>query len=102
MISFLRGPELAGDLPLAAGARGTVPSTEAPFGAVEGGPGLGVLTLDDFVLRLESSRAFATASSLLRSGEVERSLAQRPLEELEAQLVAVALQVSSIGYNLLD
>ena len=88
--SFLQGPELAGDLPMTAGARGTVPSAEGPFGAVEGTPGLGVLTPDDF----------AMASSLLRSGEVERSLAQHPLEELEAQLVAAALQVSSIGYDL--
>ena len=77
-----------------------MPSIEGPFGAVEGSPGLRVLTPDDFVLHLEALRAFAAASSLLRSGEVEQSLAQLPLEELEAWLVAAALQVSSIGYNL--
>ena len=98
---FLWGPELAGDLPVAAGARGIVPSAEGPFGAVEGSPGLRVLTPDNFVLRLKASRAFAAASSLLRSGEVERSLAQRPLEELEAWLVVAALQVSSIGFDFL-
>ena len=72
-------------------------SPEAPFGAVEGGPGLGVLTSDDFMLRSEALWAFAAASSLLRSGEVERLLAQRPLEELDARLVAAALQIGSIG-----
>ncbi|XP_062205200.1 uncharacterized protein LOC133907200 [Phragmites australis] len=50
----------------------------------EGGLGLGVLTLDDFALRREPPRAFVVASSLLWSGEVERSLAQCPLEEVEA------------------
>ena len=78
-----------------------MPSAEVPFGAIEGSPSLGVLTLNDFVLRPEASISFAVASSLLRSGEVERSLAHRPLEELEAHLVAVALQVGSIGYDLL-
>ena len=90
---FLWGPEPAGDQPVAAGARGTMPSIEGTFGAIEGSPGLWVFTSDDFVLRPKASRAFVAASSLLRSGEVERSLAQRPLEELEVRLVVAALQV---------
>ena len=79
-----RSPGVAGDLARVVGAGGTVPSTGAPSAMTEGGPGHGVLTLDDFALRSEASRAFVVASSLIRSGEVERSLAQRPLEELEA------------------
>ena len=100
MASFLQGPKPTDDLPSAVGAQGIVPFVEDPFGVVEGSPSLGVLTLDDFVLRPEASRAFAVASSLLRSREVERLLAQRPLEEPEARLVAAALLVSSIGYDL--
>ena len=66
-------------------------SAGSPFGEVEGGPGLGILTSDDFALCPEVSRAFAAASSLLRSGEVERVLAQCPLEELEARLASPVL-----------
>ena len=86
-----RSPEPAGDLAQAASAGGTFPSARAPSAMTEGGPGLGVLTLDDFALCLEALRAFVMASTLLWSGEVERSLAQRPLEEVEPHLVAVAL-----------
>ena len=89
--SFLRGPESHGGPSAVAGARGTVPSAKSLFGVIEGGPGLGILTPNYFALRSEVSRAFVVASSLLRSGEVERSLAQRPLEELEVRLAAVAL-----------
>ena len=71
MALFLWDPEQAGDLPVVASTRGTVPSAEGPFGAVEGSPGLEVLTSDDFVLHPEVSRVFAAASSHLQSGEVE-------------------------------
>ena len=97
--SFLRSPEPVGDLSLAVSGGDTMPSAEAPFGVVEGGPGLRVLTPNDFVLR-QRRQGPSLAASLLRSGEVERSLAQCPLDELEEQLVAASLQVSSIGYDL--
>ena len=82
-----RSPEPAGDLAQAAGAGGTLPSAGAPSVTAEGGPGLGVLTLDDFAMRPKASRAFVVASSILRSGEVKRSLPQCPLEEVEVRLV---------------
>ena len=72
---FLQGPESTGGPPTRVGARGAMPSAGNPFRAVERGPGLRILTPNDFALRLETSRAFAAASSLVRSGEVERVLA---------------------------
>ena len=97
--SFPRGLESAGGPPAAAGVRGAVPSTGSPFGVVEGVPSHEILTLDDFTLCSEVSWAFAAASSLLRSGEVKRALAQRPLEELEVRLAAATLQVGSVSYD---
>ena len=67
VVSFHRGPESAGGPPAAASAQGVVPSTGSPFGAVEGGSSLGILTPGDFALRLEVLRDFAADSSLLRS-----------------------------------
>ena len=93
VVSSPSSPETAGDLARAAGAGGTVPFARAPSATIEGDPSLGVLTLDDFALHSEVSRAFVTASSLLRSGEVDRSIAQCHLEEVEVRLVVAALQV---------
>ena len=78
-----------------AGAGGAEPSMGASSTLVEGGLGLEALTQDDFVLHPEALRAFASALSLLRSGEIEQSMAWGPRESLEAHLEAVALQVGS-------
>ena len=79
------GPKPDGDLPMAAGARGTVPSVEGPCGAIEGNPGLGVLNPYDFMLHPEVLRAFAMACSLFQSGAI---------------VGLASLQVGSIGYDL--
>ena len=47
------------------------------------------------MLRLEVLKALASASALLRSVEIEQSVARGPLEEVEARLEAVALLVGS-------
>lgn len=92
VISPPRDAEPVHNLALVTGASGVKPSARVSFVIVEGGPGLEVLNPDDFVLRPEASPRPRLSS------RVER-LSSRwpggPLEEVEARLEAVALQVGS-------
>ena len=59
------------DQALVTSACGAAPSIRATSITVEGDPNLEVMTPDDFMLRLEALKAFASILSLLRSGDIE-------------------------------
>lgn len=80
-------------LALTTGSSGAEPFAGAYSTSFEGGLGLEALTPDNFMLCPEALRAFASASSLLKSGEIEQLVAWGQLEDLEARLEAATLQV---------